>query len=459
VIGETDPNLTPAAGLVLVSQLDRILGVVGTIDAHVGWLKKRRRGLSPGQVVVSMAECMLAGGDFMVDLDHLRDDEAGTELRAVSVPPASMTFADAARRFDEVAVGDLEIAMGALVRHWFAALDESRKEALVEERPTIDLDPTDTEVYGAKKQGVDWNYEGRRVGRSHPATWAEAGVVLAAELGSGRDDPRPQAPGLLRRALTALPEGLGRPRVRADAGLFDGALARAAVEEGADFAIAAKRNPAVWRAAMGIDEQAWRPAAGMAGAEVAVCDYAPAGWPEGTYSIVRRVRVPAEELRSDPRSRRRRTIPAHQLRLALGGGADQVYAYSFIVTNIEGDPVGIEAWFRRRGGGIEERLEDAKLGLALRHLPSGYAVVNVVWMWCVFLGLNLSVFCQSLGDVDADRDGRAHAKRARRELFVIPARICRHARAIVVRPAAGLRHLRFFRAWDRLRALPTAGGL
>jgi hypothetical protein len=48
-------------------------------------------------------------------------------------------------------------------------------DELAQQRPTIDLDPTDTEVYGRKKEGSDYNYEGRRVYRPLPAVWAEAG--------------------------------------------------------------------------------------------------------------------------------------------------------------------------------------------------------------------------------------------------------------------------------------------
>jgi len=66
---------------------------------------------------------------------------------------------------------------------------------------TIDLVPTDVEVYGKKKRGVAFNYAGERCGRPHPALYAEAGMVLGADLGSGTDDPRPQAPSLIARAV------------------------------------------------------------------------------------------------------------------------------------------------------------------------------------------------------------------------------------------------------------------
>jgi hypothetical protein len=117
-VGREDPTLTPAAGLVLVAEVDRILGVAATIDACVGSIKARRQGLSAGELVLSMAETMLAGGDFMSDLDNqARPDEAGAALRAVADAPASTTFIALARRFDDVAVGDLGCAVGVLVRH------------------------------------------------------------------------------------------------------------------------------------------------------------------------------------------------------------------------------------------------------------------------------------------------------------------------------------------------------
>ena len=434
--------------------MDRILGVASTIDSYVGSIKARRQGLSAGELVLSMAETILAGGDFMIDLDNqARADGAGAALRAVPSPPASTTFIALAKRFDDVTIGDLGCAMGVLVRRAFAALPEPRRVALASLRPTIDLDPTDIEGYGSKKQGVAYNYAGQRAGRAHPVVWAEAAMVVAADLGSGRDDPRPQAPSLIARAAAALPEGLGRPRVRADAGFFDRAVAEAAIANGCDFAIAAKRNKAVWRAARTVEQQAWQPASGMAGAEVAICPYLPGGWPEGTRTIVRRVRLDADQVRSDPRSRRRRTIDPDQLALVLGGEAGHVYAYSFIVTNLDGDPVEIEAWFRERAQ-VEERIKDSKCGLALRHLPSGYEAVNRVWMWSALLALNLSAWVQGLGG--ADIDGRAHAKRARRELFCLPARVIRHARQVVLRLSPVHRRGPFLSTWAALEALPSA---
>ena len=188
----------------------------------------------------------------------------------------------------------------------------------------------------------------------------------------------------------------------------------------------------------------------MAGAQVAAVDYAPAGWPAGTYTIVRRVRVEAAAISTDPRSRRRRTIAKDQLALALQGEATHAHAMSFIVTNIPaddhpptstGDTSGpgstvahVEAWFRKRAD-IEERIREAKLGAGLRHLPSGDHRVNTVWMWAALLAGNLSVLLQALTGLD--EHGRAHTARLRHQLLCVPARLIRHGRALTLRLPPG----------------------
>jgi len=248
VLGAPDGRITPRAGLHLVATLDALLSISRTISQMAPSVKQRRRGLSLGEVVVSLAETMLSGGDFLVDLDHQRNDAAGLALRAVPEVPASTTVIGIAKSFSEEMRSGVERANAALVGAAFARLPEKRRAQLAATRPTIDLDPTTVEVYGHMKEGSAYNYKGEKSYRPHPAIWAEAGWALAADLGSSKSDPRPQTPSLIERAVAALPGGLLRPIVRADSGFFDRDVAWAAVRNGCDFAIAAKRNGAVWRA-------------------------------------------------------------------------------------------------------------------------------------------------------------------------------------------------------------------
>jgi hypothetical protein len=175
VIGDDDPTLTPHAGLVLVAELDRVLGIASVIDSQVGAIKARRQGLGAGGLVLAVAEMMLAGGDFMCDLDVQRQDVAGRQLRAVPEVPSSPTFIALAKRFDEATFGGFEAANRLLVERWFAAMGTQRSAALAGVRPTLDLDPTDVEVYGRRKQAVAYNHAGQLVGRPHPVVWRRPG--------------------------------------------------------------------------------------------------------------------------------------------------------------------------------------------------------------------------------------------------------------------------------------------
>ena len=56
-----------------------------------------------------------------------------------------------------------------LVGRAFGLLPAQRRVQL-SGRVTVDLDSTDVEVYGRKKQGVAYNYQGQRAGRPPLAT-------------------------------------------------------------------------------------------------------------------------------------------------------------------------------------------------------------------------------------------------------------------------------------------------
>ena len=457
-MGASDPTLTPVAGMVAVTELVDRLGMVTALDGQVGRIKQRARGLSAGEFLVGLATAQMAGEDYLVGLDRRRADTAGTVLGPVPVAP-STTAATLARRFGPEQWRAVETGIAEVAGRAIALVGDSRRRELLRS-PTLDLDATEVEVYGSRKQGVAYNYKGQRAGRPHLGTWAESGLVLACDLLPGDVDPRAGVVALFRRALAGLQAaapGHGRVRVRADTGYFTKDLAEAVVTAGCDFAIGAIRNPATWRAAAGIAEETWTDAEGMPGAQVAVCDYAPGGWPPGTRCLVRRVRHDAATISADPRARRRRTIPAEQLTLALGGQVDHVWAYSFIVTNLDittpDKARQVEAWYRHRTD-IEDRIRDAKHGAALRHLPSGNTDVNTAWMWGALLAVNLSAWLHELGGLDTgDGHGRSHLGRLRRDLVCVPGRVIRHARRTVLRLPPG--HTVLAQVLARLRALPT----
>ncbi len=355
-IGAPDRSLTPNAGMAVITELCDRLGVISALDTAVGPVKQRHRGFGAGQLLTGLAAAQLAGEDFLAGLDRQRADAAGQQITPVP-GLASTTAAGLARRITPAQWQAVETGLAAVTGRMLSLLPAPRAAALTDGPVTIDLDTTDVEVYGRKKRGVAYNHQGQRVGRPHVATWAETETVLAADLGDGTDDPRATAPGLLRRALAALPPQVrasGRVALRADAGYFAGQLARAAHDEHISFAIGARRIAPLWRLLAGLAEDDWHDAIGMDNAQIAVVQYCPDWWPANTALLIRRVLLDPAQVSADPRSRRRRTLHPDQRALPIPelATAGPIYAYSFIVTNLDvsspAQAVAAEHWYRHR---------------------------------------------------------------------------------------------------------------
>jgi hypothetical protein len=468
-VGAPDPRLTAVSGMAAVSELVVRLGVIELLDAAVGRIKTRGRGFTGGQLLVGLASAQLAGEDFWVGLDRQRADVSGQVLAPVA-GLSSTTAAGLARRFTDGQWRAVETGIGEIHSAMLAALPPARAAALCD-AVTIDLDTTDVEVYGPKKRGVAYNYQGQRCGRPHVASWAQTATVLAADLMAGNEDPRGHAAELLGRALAALPAAArsGRIRLRADAGYFAGTLARAAHLADVEFAIGAKRIAPLWRLLDGVADNDWTDALDMDGAQVAVASYCPDWWPAATRLLIRRVRLDIEvgQVSHDPRARRRRTLRPDQRTLPIVELADldAVYGYSFIVTNLDVNTpeqaAAVEHWYRHRTA-IENIFRDSKLGAALRHLPSGYPQVNRAWMWGALLATSITGWLHQLTATPGPgatllghgvREGQAMIATLRHRLIRVPARLVRHAGNLTLRLPPGYPLLTTVLA--RLRALPA----
>jgi hypothetical protein len=467
-VGAPDRALTANAGLAAVAELCDRLGVIEELDAAVGPIKQRDRGFGAGELLTGLAAAQLAGEDFLTGLDRQRADAAGQQVTPVP-GLASTTAAGLARRFTPAQWQAIEQGVAAVTGRMLSLLPAPRAAALADGPVTIDLDTTDVEVYGSRKRGVAYNHQGQRVGRPHVAAWAEAETVLAADLGDGTDDPRATAPDLLRRALGCLPERAraGRVAMRADAGYFAGQLARAAHDAHIGFAIGARRIAPLWRLLAGLADDAWHEAIEMDNAQVAVAQYCPDWWPANTALLIRRVLLDPEQISPDPRSRRRRTLHPDQRALPFPelASAGAIYAYSFILTNLDvsvpDKAAAVEHWYRHRTT-VENIFRDGKLGAALRHLPSGYPQVNMAWMGGALLAATMAAWLHQLTAATAGEDilaghgvrgGKAMIATLRWRLIAVPGRLIRHARHLVLRLPPG--HYLLPEILSRLRQLPA----
>lgn len=453
-----DPTLTPYAGLAIVGGLAWRLGLAELIDAELALerrarpVKRRRRGLSPGELVLSLAESQLVGGDFFDHIEDLRADRAGAPLRAVAATPSAPTALQTAKRFRRVHVQRVERALACAGERLDRALGRDPGEPV-----TIDLDATQVTVYGQRKQGAGRSRHGSISYAPHAAFWAERGRALTSELAGGNRErlAGAECARIVVRALSLLPAGHGPATFRIDSAYYQLELLNALRAAQARFTVSLPRTWAMWKALAAIPETAWQDAIEMPGGEVAETSYSPEGWRgEPLRLIVRRVPFSAEKIANGSvTARRRKTIHPEQLALALDGQVASVFGYSFILTDIDDRSAVWVEHFHRHRAQIEERLKEAKLGQALRHLPSGNENANRVWLAAALLALNLSAFCCDLcpaagasGKAPAEAPLRRAAKTLRRLLFNIPAKIVRTGRRLILRLPEGFRHAHVFQA-------------
>ena len=467
VVRADDPSLTPYAGLAIVGELARRLGLVELIDGELALerrarpVKRRRRGLTPGALVVSLAEAQLVGADFFDHVEDLRADRAGAPLRAVAATPSAPTALQNAKRFRRVHVQRVERALAAAGGRLDRALGRDPAEPV-----TIDLDATQVTVYGRRKQGAGRSRHGSLSYAPHVAFWAERGRALTSELVGGNQEKLAgrECARIARRALSLLPKGHGPATFRVDSAYYSRELLEALRAEAAGFTVSVPRSQAMWAKLGEIPDTAWQEAIEMEGAQVAETTYTPGGWEaEPLRLIVRRVPFSAAQIAAGSvNARRRKTIPPEQLALALDGEVASVFGYSFILTDLhERDAVTVEHFHRHRAQ-IEERLKETKLGQALRHLPSGNEDANRLWLTAALLALNLTAFCCDLcpaarasGSAPEDAPLRRAAKTLRRLLFCVPGRIVRTGRRLILRLPAGFRHADVFtRTLEAVYALP-----
>ena len=461
-----DTGLTPHAGLAVVGDLARHLGLVGLIDGELALerrarpVKTRRRGVSAGGLLVSLAECQLVGGAFFDHLEDLRADSAGAPLRAVPDVPSAPAALQVSKRFRRVHCQRAERAMSRAGQRLDRALGRDPGEPV-----TIDLDATQITVYGRCKDGAARCRTGQLSYAPHIAFWAQRGRALTAELVGGNQERLSgrECATIATRAIGMLPHGHGPVDMRIDSAYYAVGLLHRLRKEKARFTVSVPRSKAMWKALGQIPEQAWTDALDMAGAQVAETTYRPGGWQhEPLRLIVRRVPFAAEQITRLRGSRRLATIHPDQLQMALDGQIDSVYGYSFILTDHYCQHTAWVEHHHRHRAQIEERLKDTKTGQALRHLPSGDINANRVWMTAALLALNITAWVCDLSPAAAASGSapkrtplRRHAHTLRRILFNIPARIIRSARRITLRLPAGHRHADTLqRTLDAVYALP-----
>ncbi len=423
-VAASTQQLTSHAGLVLVRELTRRLGVGELLDRVT--VKKRSRGYSPAQAILALCETLIAGGECLDDVALLRGDSAQELLRGHGLPEPT-TLGRFLRRFSLGHIGQLNRALEELF---------ARVHPLVgRETVTLDLDATYIEHHGpvGSRQGTRGTYKGRVAWHPLLCFVGETGEWLHAKLRNGHAGASTGATRFLDECLRRLPGGV-RLFLRADEGFwgqdFFAELERRAIT----YAIGAPQIASVKARIAETPASDWLPSSYRAGSEVASFDWQPKTWKRARRFVVRRDPIEVGE------------------QLTLDGGD---YHYYVLVTNDpERSPDELERWHRAKAN-VENRIKEAKLGLGLDNLPCRGFHANWAYLLVTLLAYNLLCWLKLLAL--PEREQSSYAKRLRFRFIAVAATVGRSGRRLILRLAAGYPLLRdFVAALQRIRQLARA---
>jgi len=441
-----DPSLvTGRAGVPLVIELFRRLGVAATIDAEVQ-VKQRQRGLPPSQLVESLIALWTSGGDRCQDLTTLREDHALATLLGFPLPAAT-TVRDFLEAFHveggplwqagPPAAIPLESAplrgLGVARRTLLAGLQHAAPEATA----TLDVDAT---LLERQKDLATVAYDGTRGYQPVVVLWAEQDVIVHDEF---RDGHVPAGCGnvrVLEQAVANLPQGITQLCLRADSALYETAVLRWCEERQIAYAISADLSEQLKGEIGRLPERAWQ----VEREEPEVIR----AWAEVPY-----VPEDGDHRKDRPCIRRYLAIRLQKRQGSLFADGSSV-RYFAVVTNRTEDGLALLQWHRAKAGTVEQTHHVLKSELAAAALPSGKFGANAAWFRLNTLTYNLLAALKRLtlpGDLRT-----ARPKRLRFLLFNTVGKVISHARQTFLRLTGALQHALLVRVRAQITQLAPA---
>jgi hypothetical protein len=448
-IDETiDPTLvTGRAGVPLVIELFRQLGVAQAIDAEVA-IKQRQRGLPPSQLVESLIALWASGGDRCQDLTTLREDQGLATLLG-HVLPAATTVRDFLEAFHvehgplwqvgPQATIPLESAplagLGQANRTLVAGVQRGAPDATA----TLDVDATLVESH---KDAATVAYDGTRGYQPVLVLWAEQDLILHDQF---RDGHVPAGCGnvrVLEQAVANLPQGVTQIRLRADSALYETAVLRWCedADHRIEYAISADLSAPLKAEILRLPEAAWQ-------VEREEPD-AIRAWAEVPY-----VPDDGDHRKDRPCVRRYLAVRIQKRQGTLFADGSSAH-YFAVVTNREGDGRALLQWHREKAGTVEHTHHILKNELAAGALPSGKFGANAAWFRLNTVTYNLLSALKRLtlpGDLRT-----ARPKRLRFLLFNTVGKVVAHARRTLLRLTGVLQHALLVRVRCKIARLAPA---
>jgi hypothetical protein len=424
----TDEALTVHTGLSLFYAMAEALEIPQTLNEGVK-VKQRESGYPESEHILALAANAFVGGDYLEDLEALREDVAIQRAIGRKDLPDPTTAGDFCRRFTLGHLLQLNRAFGDI------------EQRVYQRRPevthwTVDVDAKVHEVYGEKKQGAAKSYNGVYSLQPMYGFVHETDEMIHCELRSGNTHPGTGGTGFLRRMKRKIPSTVKTVYLRSDSALYAHKVVGFCDEEGWFFTITADQTGPLMKQIEALPESAWQRDLENDSLSYGELWYQPVRWPHAYRYLVRRDKKVAKSGQSP-------------LFNALS------YSYYVVVTN-RGDEVKEVLELHHKRGMTERRIAQFTNEF-LFHLPMEKFMGNWVYLLCAQLAYNLSLWIRDLVLPPFYR--KKHIKRIRRTIGLIASKVTHGGHQIRLKISVLHRWWRdFVYGWQRIPELQGAIG-
>jgi len=408
-------TVTASSGLVLLMTFAKDIGLIEALERVFSHLRKRRRGYTVSEKILSFVQMLIKGGNRLSDIDVLGSDPGLQDMLMMEHFPRPNTIGDLARKFGGKDIHRLAEVVMSLASRMIRA---KGLKAVV-----LDMDSS---LVASEVRIAETTYEGFRGFNPLLGILKGGGVSMAAfsVFRSGNAAPQSHNLSLLRKVSGYIKRhnpGV-RLRVRTDSAGYNHRLMGYCEQEGHEFVIAGDQYECILSLIKGIDS--WEPLrGGKEGEEVA----------EGIHFIG-----------PEKQGAAYRFVVTRRRKEQLALFAEFEYSYRVYFTNTDWSKHGVVHFYRQRAE-AENVIKELKEGYAVENILSEQFLANAVFFQLELLAYNLVQYFKSN---HLERSWwSVRIKQLRYRLINIAGVVVNHARKTILRLSV---HYKYFETFCRI---------
>jgi hypothetical protein len=394
--------MTAYGGLALVHQLARKVQFAQHINEHVNVLKIRQ-GYGESDHLFHLLSALFAGASCVEDVGQLQDDTAYKKLLGVESVTDPTTMGDFLRRFERGDLNDLKMGMWEMRRDVWKKLPRKKRR-----RASLDLDSKICPIYGNKKEGADFSYQGSYGYHPEMVSLAETGEWLDVINRSGNEASGDKAVYLLRRTLPPVKEYFGSVCVRGDTKYGRGDVLTISADHDAYVCVGWRTAPILVTLAETLSRKEWtllerketpfrcttKPKSRKKKRNLRRMKARKRGYTDKKLKnewVAEFPYRPTYKGKPLPKTYRMIVI-RKQIEVAGKTGLFDEYRYRFILTDLPESDLSKLIRYAYKRSHQENLIEQGKNGVSAFKMPTGQLLANEVWMTVAMLAQNFKSY-------------------------------------------------------------------